>query len=128
MRILVDERTKRLLFCLWCLLWVGVLIGSLRPGQEMPFGMTDKLTHFLCYAAMTAAVAGFCHEAAAVLRWAAFVLLMGGLVEIAQHFVPTRSMDLADFLADAAGALCGVLLALLWLAVVVRPLRRATAA
>jgi VanZ family protein len=127
-RLLVDERTKRVLFCLWCLTWVAVLIGSLRPGQELPFGMSDKLIHFLCYAAMTAAVAGFCHEMPGVLRWAAFVVLMGGLVEIAQHFVPTRSMDLNDFLADAAGVVGGFLLAMLWLVAVVRPLRRAAAA
>ena len=76
---------------------------------------------------MTAAVAGFCHEARGVLGWAAFVVLMGGLVEIGQHFVPTRSMELDDFLADSAGAACGALLALLWLVAVVRPLRRAAA-
>lgn len=127
LHILVDERTRRVLFCLWCLSWLVVLIASLRPMQALPFGMSDKLIHFLCYAAMTAAVAGFCHDASGVLRWAAFVVLMGGLVEIGQHFVPMRSMDIDDFLADTAGAAGGVLLALLWLAVVVRPLRRAAA-
>ena len=77
---------------------------------------------------MTAAVVGFCHDARGLLGWAAFVVLMGGLVEIGQHFVPTRSMDLDDFLADATGAAVGTLLALLWLVAVVRPLRRAATA
>ena len=31
-----DERTKRMLFGLWCLIWIGVLIGSLQPVQELP--------------------------------------------------------------------------------------------
>lgn len=128
MWILVDERTKRVLFGLWCLIWIGVLVGSLQPVQELPLGMSDKLVHFLCYAAMTAAIVGFCHDARGLLGWAAFVVVMGGLVEIGQHFVPTRSMDLDDFLADAAGAAVGTLLALLWLVAVVRPLRRAAAA
>ena len=123
----MDERAKRTMFALWCLAWLVVLIGSFRPLQQMPFGLSDKLIHFACYAAVTAAVATFCHGAGGVLRWSAFTIVMGGLVEVAQHFVPMRSMSFDDFLADAAGAACGLLLALLWLAAVVRPLRRAVA-
>ena len=36
-------------------------------------------------------------------------------------------MSFDGFLADAAGTACGLLLALLWLAAIVRPLRRAAA-
>ena len=127
MRLLIDERTKRTMFGLWCLTWMVVLVVSLRPLQQMPLGLPDKLIHFAGYAAMTAAVATFCHEALGLLRWSAFTIVMGGLVEVAQHFAPMRSMSFDDFLADAAGAVCGLTLALLWLAVVVRPLRRGTA-
>ena len=97
---------------------------SLRPLQQLPFGLSDKLIHFTGYWAMAAVVAGFCHEARGVLRWGVFAVVVGGLVEIGQHFVPMRSMDFDDFLADAAGAIWGVLLALAWLALVVWPLRR----
>jgi hypothetical protein len=41
--------------------------------------------------------------------------------------MPMRSMSFDDFLADAAGAACALLLALIWLAAVVRPRRRAAA-
>ena len=105
-----------------------MLIVSLRPMPELAAGLSDKWLHFLTYAVMTAAVAGFCHQLAGVLRWAAFAVLVGGMVEIGQHFTPARSMELGDFLADSAGAACGVLLALLWLVAVVRPLRRAAPA
>ena len=86
MWLIIDERTKRTVFGLWCLTWLRGL-----------------------------------------LRWFVFTIVMGGLIEVAQHFAPRRSMSFDDFLADAAGAACGLLLALLWLAVVVRPLRRAAA-
>ena len=127
MRLIIDERTKRTMFGVWCLIWMVVLAVSLQPLQQMPFGLSDKLIHFAGYAAMTAAAATFCHEARGLLRWSAFTIVMGGLVEVAQHFVPMRSMSFDDFLADAAGAACGLLLAMLWLALIVRPLRRATA-
>ncbi len=93
----------------------------------MPFGASDKLLHFATYAAMAAAVAGFCHGARGVLGWAALAAVLGGAVELGQRFVPTRSADLGDFLANLGGVGSGALLALLWLAVVVRPLRRVAA-
>jgi VanZ family protein len=128
LRRLVDERSKRFLFWLWCTGWVAVLVVSLRPLQDLPFGVPDKLAHLAAYAAMSAGVAGFCHDARAVLRWAAVAVALGGLAELGQGLVPMRTTELGDFLANAAGTGCGAALALLWLALVVRPLRRAAAA
>ena len=51
-------------------------------------------------------------------------VLMGGLIEIAQYFVPGRSSEWGDLLADAGGAVTGAALALLWLRLVVAPLQR----
>jgi VanZ family protein len=48
---------------------------------------------------------------------------MGGLLELGQGLIPSRSLELGDFLANAAGAGCGAILATAWTAVVVRPLR-----
>jgi VanZ family protein len=79
------------------------------------------------YTAMTAGVAAFCHERRGVLGWAGFAVLLGGLVEVAQHFLPPRTMELGDFLADSAGAAIGAAVALAWIGVVVTPLRRAAA-
>jgi VanZ family protein len=128
LRLLVDERAKRLLFWLWCAGWLAVLVVSLRPLEHLPFGVSDKLAHFATYAAMSAGVAGFCHDARAVLRWAALAVLIGGAVELAQQLVPMRTTELGDLLANTAGAGVGAVVALLWLAFVVRPLQRAAAA
>jgi VanZ family protein len=128
LRLLVDERAKRALFVLWGLGWLALFTVSLRPIEELPYGMSDKLLHLLGYAAMTAGVAGFCHERRGVLGWAGFAVLLGGLVEVAQHFLPPRTMELGDFLANGIGAVIGAALALAWIGVVVTPLRRAAAA
>ena len=72
MRLIIHERTKRTMFGLWCVTWLVVLVASLWPLQQMPFGLPDKLVHFACYAAMTSAAATFCHESA---RPAALVCL-----------------------------------------------------
>jgi VanZ family protein len=124
LRLLIDERTKRVLFSLWCLGWAAVLLASLRPMLEMPFDLSDTLLHFSGYALMTAGVAGFCHSRREVARWALFAILMGGLIEIAQGFVPTRSTDARDFLTNSAGVATGAAVALLWLTAVIEPLRR----
>jgi VanZ family protein len=127
LRLLVDERAKRFLFRLWCAGWLAVLVVSLRPLEHLPFGVSDKLAHFAAYAAMSAGVAGFCHDARAVLRWATLAALIGGAVELGQRLVPMRTTELGDFLANAAGVGLGTVLALLWLALVIRPLRRSPA-
>lgn len=125
MRRIVEERFKRGLFGLWCLGWLGVFWLSLRPIAGMPYGLSDKGLHFLGYAVMAAGVAGFAHERRQLVGWVGLSVALGGLVELAQHFQPMRSMELLDFLADAGGAALGGLLALAWLTLVVRPLRRA---
>jgi VanZ family protein len=127
LRLLVDERANRFLFWLWCAGWLAVLVASLRPLQHLPFGVSDKLAHFAAYAAMSAGVAGFCHDPRAVLRWAALAVLIGGAVELGQRLAPMRATELGDLLANTAGVGFGAALALLWLALVVRPLRRAAA-
>jgi hypothetical protein len=39
LRLLVDDRIKRVLFTLWCLGWLAVFTVSLRPIEELPYGM-----------------------------------------------------------------------------------------
>lgn len=122
--LLLDPRARRLAFLLWWLGWAALLVATLSPQAELPLHLSDKTWHLLGFAAMTAATVGFAHDARHLAAWAAFALLMGGLVEIGQGFVPTRSPDLHDFAADAVGVTLGLAAALTWLAAVVAPLRR----
>lgn len=122
--VLLDPAFKRVVFLLWCLGWLAVLGFGLQPSPSLPLELSDKAWHFLGYAGMTAAIAGFCHDRREVLLWAALAVLIGLMVELAQHLVPSRSMELADAVANTLGAASGTLVALAWLAVVIEPLRR----
>lgn len=85
------------------------------PGS-IPGGMSDKSAHFLAYAALGAAltralVAG---RASALtpgrmLAAACLATLYGITDEVHQAFVPGRTPDGLDVLADACGAAAGVI-------------------
>ena len=122
-RWLFTDKAKRAFFTLWCLAWLVVAIKSLESGIEPPLGLSDKVVHFSVYAVMAASVATFCHTPRGILSWAGLSVAIGASLEVGQHFVPSRSMDILDLAANASGAACGALLALLWVALVVRPLR-----
>lgn len=91
-----------LLFCL-----VTYLALAPAPPQAADFGW-DKLNHAAAFGVMGfAASLGFGRSALAALA----LLLYGALIEAVQGFIPTRSAEWADLLADGAGIALGVLLA-----------------
>jgi len=70
----------------------------------------DKLVHFTVYSVITALLwRGTCGRAP--LAVLAAVVAFGAFDEIHQIFLPSRSAELLDFVADAAAAsaVCGVL-------------------
>lgn len=106
-----------ILYCLF--IFVQSSFPSPVKTQGVPMG--DKLLHLLGYALLAAlffrALKATRPAAAPLALWGLSVLftaLYGGLDEIHQAFVPTRSADFLDFLADTAGALIGAGAAL-WL-------------
>jgi VanZ family protein len=121
--LLLDPRVRRGLLLLWGGLWLWVAYMSLTPVQ-LPPGVSDKSLHLVGYGLMSASAVGFCHQPRRLLSLALLAAGIGGALEIAQAFTPYRSAELLDFAADAAGAALGWLTAMLWLALVIRPLRR----
>jgi VanZ family protein len=86
-----------------------------------PGGLTDKHEHFLSYAVLGALTL----RAMAKKRWqgvtavtafgaVAYSSLYGVFVEFCQRFVPSRSYDVLDMIADAIGAALAVGLAWAW--------------
>jgi VanZ family protein len=74
----------------------------------------DKLNHASAFAALTfAGCLGFPGDRRVL--WAVLLgmLALGGLIEIAQYFVPGRSCEWLDLGADAVGIVCGAGCALL---------------
>ena len=83
------------------------------PGPELP-GF-DKAAHFCAYAlggfllARAAAATGLAPAWAVALGW-----LYGISDEVHQAFVPGRSVELADWVADALGVAAGLYLYTVW--------------
>jgi VanZ family protein len=113
----------RRLSLLSAIAWMGLLFYlSAQPGLDTPllFPGQDKLFHALAYAvlgtllliSLKPAVDGFTGTQVSA---AALVASLYGISdEIHQLFVPGRSAEVADWLADALGALAATLL-LAWL-------------
>jgi VanZ family protein len=100
----------------WPLVFAALIfIASERPAPSGPdVAGTDKAVHFVVYgvlATMTCRLGnGWPAAARAVLATACF----GALDEWHQSFVPARSAEFADWIADTLGAIVAVILYTAW--------------
>ena len=104
-----SARTLRIALAVYT---AGIIVVSLIPGgQGLPlFPHADKVGHFLAYTGLgVLACLTFESRRARVLALVAAIAL-GASLEVAQHFVPRRSMSLADETVNALGVLTGALL------------------
>lgn len=91
-------------------LWAAaIFVVSGRPTVPIPsFWAADKLLHFCAYALMGFLLAHAAASTGLSPRWAvALGWLYAASDELHQGFVPGRSMDPADWAADALGVLAG---------------------
>jgi VanZ family protein len=110
-----DIQRKLLLVC--ALGWAAVIFClSQIPGADVPpvfFGM-DKLLHAGVYGILGFLVLGALSGTVQVRPiprpWLAVLMVVayGVLDEFHQHFVPGRTPDILDVMADAAGGMLGV--------------------
>jgi len=98
------------------LVWAGViLIGTSLPGAAVPRAAAtfDKALHFIVYAILAVLLARQISEVFG--RWRAAILALaltaafGAVDEWHQRFVPGRASELADWKADALGAVLGAI-------------------
>ena len=103
-------------FIIWLsAVWIGTSLPT-SVMKEIPFSAEDKLLHMLAYLGL-----GFLFRRLVVffkkpvwrrqptrltLFWG---LLLGGLDEIHQLFIPGRDASLGDFAADGLGIVAGIL-------------------
>ena len=110
-----GEVTRERLYLLLVAGWVALtltLTSIPHPKFGPSFPGVDKIAHFCFYG-----VAGFLFalwrreagaEAAAAVIWAAiFAALLGAVDEVHQQWIPGRSMDFLDWVADFAGGTVG---------------------
>ena len=97
---------------------IAVLALMQSPPSEIDTGW-DKLNHWLAFSSLAFA-ASLSSPASRTARLLLLLSLLGFgvLIEVAQLYVPGRSADWADLLADAIGIACGAVIAsvMLWLA------------
>ena len=102
-----TERTEPLRpLHLWSLLCALVLVAQIFTLSSVPFEIQepwDKLWHFLAYSALTLLL-WMGTEGRRPVLVVAVVMLLGGMDELRQAFLPGRTADSLDFLADLCAA------------------------
>jgi len=82
------------------------------PPHELSLGW-DKVNHAAAFTALTVASVFASGGSRRTLLWALLgVFALGGAIEILQLFVPSRSSEWADLLADVVGMCVGLAVAL----------------
>lgn len=114
------ERKKILLIYIpLAVYWTLLLVGTSLPADSVPgFGIGDKLLHFFAYFVLTVLLSltllmqnkyHFLKEKH-ILFSIIIASVYGLLDEIHQSYIPGRSNDILDWIADTLGAITAVLL------------------
>ena len=96
-----------------------MLVATSIPNPPVPSALArfDKVVHFAMYALLAGLLAwaavGRLTTTVVVLASVLAVAAWGAIDEWHQQFIPGRSMDLNDWLADLAGALAGATVTML---------------
>jgi hypothetical protein len=109
--------TRRRIYLVMLVLWVGFtfyLTSLPNPGVDLPFPYADKAAHLGFYGVMGFLCAMWRRESgsakgSAVTAGLLFVAIVGALDEGHQYWIPGRSMDGIDWIADLAGGGIGAL-------------------
>jgi VanZ family protein len=121
MHVLSRPRLRLSFFILWCLSWPGIALALLTPLPVKLISRSDLLAHFLLFGVMALAVVVFARS-----RWQIIVLgllsiIYGVALEFGQAYVPNRTFDIADAIANATGGIAGCLTALALLEYWIKP-------
>lgn len=96
-------------------LTVSYLAMSPQPPRDLNFGW-DKLNHVVAFTALAFTSCMSCPNSP---RWRLVLLAalvgFGGLIEVVQSFVPGRSSEWDDLLADSIGIAFGASVGAAWL-------------
>lgn len=110
---------------LWAVLVVAITVASMMPNFGPPAEYNvDKILHFLGYGAAAGLPFLAFHERRHVLATALAMAPLGVVLEVLQQFVPGRTAETGDALANIGGVIIGLAagpitrrIANLWLAV-----------
>jgi VanZ family protein len=111
-RLLFGSRARRLWAAVLGLLVGFTLFKALSPPEQAIVTLGwDKADHLAAFAAIAGVGVIALHGVAGGRWWlGSGLLLLGALIEVAQLYVPGRSSDWQDLLADAGGIAIGLTL------------------
>ena len=91
-------------------LCVGLLawLSWIPKEWEVRTGLAGQIEHAIAYCG-TAAILAFAYQEPARWRMAAGLVVLAGILEVGQLWVPGRTSQFIDFAASSVGALAGVL-------------------
>lgn len=115
MQILLNPRFRLASCLLWCLAWPAIAVLLLMPLPVRLLARSDLLGHFLLFGVMTVAVIAFARSRAQIIALSLLSIAYGAALEFGQAYVPNRTFDIADAIANTVGGLAGCLLALMLL-------------
>ena len=112
MQFLSNPRLRLAACLLWCLSWPGVALLLLTPLPFKLISRSDLLGHFLLFGVMTVSVIAFARSRTQIIALSLLSITYGVALEFAQAYVPNRTFDVADAVANGIGGIAGCLLAL----------------
>jgi VanZ family protein len=113
---MIDRTSHRVRVAalLLVLYWAALFVATHVPVSGVKMGHNgDKVAHFCAYAGLTFLLAWVVYHRRRLTRRDWLVLLIvaaiyGGVDELFQKFVPGRTADVWDWLADVCGAVVGI--------------------
>jgi VanZ family protein len=119
--LLFDRRAKLVCAALWFVAWLVATAALLLPlGVSTP-DRSDLLVHFMLFASLAFGAIGFSRRPGQLICLALVTIALATTLEFAQKFLPYRTFDLIDLVANGLGAFTGYAAALLILFLVIRP-------
>jgi VanZ family protein len=105
---LLEKRLPVICKVVWMIWAVMVITGSLLPGDNLPsVPVGDKVEHFTAYFGLTILPPLFLGTKRWIYASPFLMVLLGICMEIAQIWIPGRTCDIMDALANSIGAAVG---------------------
>lgn len=121
MHALRRPSVRLTLLALWCCAWIGVGALLLLPIRGPNLAGSDLVAHALLFFGMAFTGLGFCRRALDLVGLSVLTFAGSAALEWAQSFVPQRTFDPLDAIANAVGAGFGCVAAISVLVFVLRP-------
>jgi VanZ family protein len=114
----LEKRKVALVYIPLIIYWIILLIATTVPEPDVPtFGVSDKFKHFGAYFGLAVLLSISLHYQNKILLFKKKFLFASWLIatfyglldEFHQSFIPGRSAEFLDWLADSLGAAAGII-------------------